>query len=241
MELIKKDTKIYQILEQIDRHGIMTVNQLRYHFEQIAHSHFYYSLKKLEKLGFIKVCRLYKEHCYYITQTGSEYIGAINFGYTQSEKEPNTTVLQHNLKMVDASFYSLQECRKNEPDKGFRLVTERENLAWWYADLEKKYTGKALMREKAALRKKLPDYLIRFQSDGQEFTVAYELELTRKSHDYLLRKLKWYADQLALGNYHVIYYVCESQKIFSYVSHNAEKQGVPVYYQAFQPMGEKQI
>ncbi|MGM0020253.1 hypothetical protein IGK80_001132 [Enterococcus sp. DIV0609] len=238
MDLIKKDTKIYRILVEIDRHGIMTVNQLLQWLDTCK-GHVSYSVNKLEKLGFIKVCRIYKEHCYYITQAGSEYVGLINFGYTQTEKEPNTTILQHNLKMVEASFQSLKECCKNEPTKQFYLITERENLAWWYTDLERKYSGRTLMREKAALRKKLPDYLIRFEANGEECTVAYELELTRKSHEYLLRKLKWYADQLSLENYQVIYYVCENKKIFNYVFHNAEKCGVPVYYQQFEPMERK--
>ncbi|EGP4895137.1 MarR family transcriptional regulator [Enterococcus faecium] len=241
MNPIGKETKMYRMLYEIDRHGIMTAQQL---FSRIktSRSNIGRGVKKLEKLGFIKVSKVYREYCYYITNEGSHYIGRINFGYTQTDKEPNTTTLRHNLKLVDATAMSLAKLKKEVPTKNLELITEREHLAWWYERLEQQFTGKFLRQEKNGLRKKVPDYLIRYMDDdGELMTLAYELELTRKSTNYLLKKLKWYSDQVdRFDRYQNLIYVCEEKRIYVNVAYNAEKIGLSVGYQIFEPLeGEK--
>ena len=235
MEPINKETKMYQLLKELDRHGIMTTKQL---LRSVAtsRSNVLLAMRTLKKRGFVKVCTVYREYCYYITNEGSRYIGTINFGYTQTDKEPNTTTLRHNLKMVDATTMSLQKIQAEQPHYRFELVTEREHLAWWHRFLEQQYAGKYLRQEKNGLRKKVPDYLIRYKDDeGDLMTIAYELELTRKSTEYLLKKLRWYSDQIDHYNrYQNLVYVCEEHKIFAAVVFNAEKIGLDVQYQLFE-------
>lgn len=70
----------------------------------------------------------------------------------------------------------------------------------------------------------IPDAILYLEKKGHKFQVAFELELTRKSNQRLIEKLKQYDDS---SFYHYVIYVFASQSLMDkYVSQAKEELGV---------------
>ncbi|MGE3609613.1 MAG: hypothetical protein AB7I27_08505 [Bacteriovoracaceae bacterium] len=70
----------------------------------------------------------------------------------------------------------------------------------------------------------IPDAILYLEKKGHKFQVAFELELTRKSNQRLIEKLKQYEDS---SFYHYVIYVFPSQSLMDkYVSQAKEELGV---------------
>lgn len=226
---MKETDKTYQLLQLLDRYGIMTRTQIIDRLS-ITEKNLRLALKKLEKLGFIKTFKETAKYAHYITTKGSEYIGLLNFGYVQGDKQPNLATLRHNLMMNDAIAESIQLLRKTYPDNELMIVTEREILAEKYLDLNQQYRGKWLRREKAVVRHKIPDFYLLITIDDEILRISYELELTRKSRHALETKLKWYADQKKNGWITQVCYVYDDERISDYVAINASRLNLSIQF-----------
>lgn len=226
------NSKTYQLLYLLDRYGIMKRKQM---LERLAitEKNLRISLGKLEEMKFIKTYREQRQYSHFITTKGSEYIGRLNFGYTQNDKEPNFATLRHNLMMNDASKEILEVLQKGNPRLHFTLITEREILANQYLGLEGKYSGKILRREKAQIRNKIPDFRVEYQKNGQPVVIAYELELTRKTKKALLRKLQWYKDQLKRGSLSSVIYIYDDSGVYEHVAISAAKLFLPKQFRFY--------
>lgn len=236
-ESVKETDKTYQLLKLLDRYGIMTRVQILQRLS-IAENNLRIALKKLEDLGFIKTFKGLSKYAHYITTKGSEYIGYLNFGYVQGDKQPNLATLRHNLMMNDAILESIALLRKDFPTNELTLTTEREILAEKYLTLNQQYTGKWLRREKAVVRNKIPDFYISIEVDGQIRRISYELELTRKSKKALETKLKWYVDQKRQGLITQVCYIYDDSAIADHVATNARRLNLNIQ---FYEIGRKRL
>lgn len=224
MEIITNKT--YQLLRLLDRYGIMKRKQMLERID-ISERGLRMALEKLEDTGFIKTYKEQRQFSHFITAKGSEYIGRLNFGYTLNDKTPNFATLRHNLMMNDASKEILEVLRKDNPHLQFELVTEREILADVYLGLNQRYKGKYLRREKSQVRNRIPDFRVEYQLNGQKVVIAYELELTRKTKQALIRKLHWYKDQLKSGAITSVVYMYDDYGVYEHVAISAGKLFMP--------------
>ncbi|MDB1729510.1 MarR family winged helix-turn-helix transcriptional regulator [Enterococcus avium] len=230
MEFI--NSKTYQLLYLLDRFGIMKRKQILERLD-ITEKNLRISLNKLEEMKFIKTYKEQRQYSHFITTKGSEFIGRLNFGYTQSDKEPNFATLRHNLMMNDASKEILEVLSKGNSRLQFELVTEREILANQYLGLEERYSGKNLRREKAQIRNKIPDFRVEYEIDSQRVVLAYELELTRKTKKALVRKLQWYNDQLRHGKLSSVIYIYDDWGVYEHVALSAAKLFLPQQFRFY--------
>lgn len=226
------NSKTYQLLFLIDRFGIMKRKQILDRLD-ITEKNLRISLSKLEEMKFIKTYKEQRQYSHFITTKGSEYIGRLNFGYTQTDKEPNFATLRHNLMMNDAEKEILEVLTKGNPRLNFELVTEREILANQYLGLEERYSGKNLRREKAQIRNKIPDFRVEYEKEGHRVIIAYELELTRKTKKALMRKLQWYNDQLRQGKLSSVIYIYDDKGVYEHVAISAAKLFLPKQFRFY--------
>lgn len=226
---MKSSSKTFQLLCLLDRYGIMTRKQILQRLS-IADNNLRIALKKLEKLGFIKTYKGMTEYAHYITTKGSEYIGFLNFGYVQGDKQPNLATLKHNLLMNDAILEGIALISKETPDYSIDIITEREILAEKYVGLDRQYKGKWLRREKAVIRHKIPDFYFLVPIANEVRRIAFEVELTRKSKKALETKLKWYVDQKRNGFITQVCYMYEDMAIADHVAINAQRLNLGIQF-----------
>jgi len=223
--------KRIELLQVIDRYGIITRKQI-YSFMQISERHLITGLKKLEALKYISTYRLARGYAHYITKAGSQYLGNINFGYVKSGfKEPNLAILEHNLLVNDCIVQEtayIQGRLKNTP---IETITEREQLVeiTLKLDLSKQTVnqGRSL---KMKMRNRVPDFLLRFENDGEKLTNAYEVELTRKNRTALRGKLSWYKAEKEKGVYDNVLYLYERDNVKRHIETNANQVDLKVFF-----------
>lgn len=219
--------KRVEVLTVIDRLGILTRKQIQGYMD-ISDVSILKGIRRLEELGFVATYKLARGYAHYITKSGSDYLGNINFGYVKrGNKEPNLASLEHNLLVNDCI---LQEKRylKENIEGDIRLISEREQLAELNLtlDLQNRMPGQKQSRS----RNRVPDFLLRFSSRGEKVTNAYEVELTRKNKNALLSKLSWYQKEKESGVYDNIVYLYEDNSVKSHVETNAAQVGLKVFF-----------
>lgn len=218
-----------ELLQLLDQRGIMTREQILNTFD-IAYKNLVYALKNLEELEFISTFKLARGYAHFITKKGSEYVGLINFGYVRSSsKEPNLATVEHNLLVNECIATEKQYLIENLGDTvPMRLITEREQLAEISLNLDLR--GKTPTRsEKMRARNRIPDFLYKFENNGQSLTNAYEVELSRKTKTALINKLLWYKSQKERGIYDNILYLYKNDSIKNHVQTNARDIGLKVF------------
>lgn len=221
--------KRIELLKVIDSHGILTRKQI-HGFMDIAEINLFKGIKRLEELGFIATYKLARGYAHYITKSGSEYLGMINFGYvSRGNKQPNLATVEHNLTVIDCilreSAYLQDNIGRAIP---LQVITEREQLAESYLslDLRNSSSGSRAVRT----RSRVPDFLLSFSNEGEQVINAYEVELSRKNKTALLSKLSWYQQEKVKGIYDNIIYLCENSSVKNHVKTNAEQIGLKVYF-----------
>lgn len=228
-----------EILSVIDRHGVMTKKQISDRVT-LTYARVVNALQKLEKLGFIRVYRVTREYCYYITKKGSEYRGLLSFGYVKNEKEPNLALLRHNLLVNDSILEDLKEAQAKLPNTEITVVTEREQLAESHLLLDSSLLpAKELRKEKLRIRNRIPDYLLKIPLSAETIlNNAYEVELSRKGSVALKRKLEWYLHNQKQGLIGHVTYVYEDEAVHRYVARVAKDVGLHIF---FRKLGEVDV
>lgn len=219
------------LLVLIDRFGIMTREQILF-FEKFTKANLSLAIRKLEEMGFIATQEVSHGHVHYITKRGSSFIGTINFGYIKSaDKAPYFQTLQHDIKMNDCIISEIQYLRKELGDNvTLELTTEREILC--EAFQETHFHGRSstyIRREKQRIRNRVPDFIIAFSQGEEKVVNAYEVELTRKSKNALIKKLVWYKKELQKKSFDHIIYMYELENIRKHVETNAYQQNLNLH------------
>lgn len=220
-----------EVLRVIDRHGILTREQLLKRVD-IAYKNMVYAVKQLEELGYIATYKLARGYAHYITKKGSEYIGLINFGYVSSGGSPNLAILEHNLLVNDCILEATADIRKHLGDIRVDIVTEREQLAEIMLNIDlSRLKPEERRRNKLRERNRVPDFLLAFKNQKEQKIVsAYEVELSRKTIQRLRGKLLWYKQQLEKNVYTHIWYMYEKDAIRRHIETNAHKVNLPVQF-----------
>lgn len=220
-----------ELLKVIDRYGILTREQILERVD-IAYKNMVYAVKQLEELEYIATYKLARGYAHYITKLGSEYIGAINFGYVKnSKKEPNLATIEHNLLVNDCILEDMAYIREQLGDIHINITTEREQLAETILNLDlRQRTPTQSKSLKMKMRNRIPDYLLSFENQGATITNAYELELSRKTKSALRAKLLWYKDEIQRKTYTNVWYVVQQASVKNHVQTNAEQVGLRVFF-----------
>ncbi|MDN6268228.1 MAG: replication-relaxation family protein [Tetragenococcus koreensis] len=214
MNLLSK--KRYELLSIVDKYGVLSRKQIR-NFMKFSEQNLVSALKQLEELNLILRFNLSSGSIYYITKSGSEFVGLINRGYISSEKkEPNLASLSHNLKVNDCILKQYQEYAEQD-FQGIKIVSEREILKNVYEDIELNYTNDRSRQLKMRAGRRVPDFIFEIvMANGKKVIQAFEVELTRKNKNALKDKLLWYAKNQGDWFTSVIYFY-EEESIKTYV------------------------
>lgn len=220
-----------ELLWLIDRFGIMTRKQIL-HFVPFTKANLSVAIRNLEEMQFIGTQEVANGHVHFITKRGSLFIGQINFGYVKSaDKAPYFQTIQHDLKMNDCIISEIGYLR-NELGEGItiELTTEREILCEAFQETHfQGRSSKYIRSEKQRIRNRVPDFILAFQPDQDKISNAYEVELTRKSKNALIKKLTWYKKELQKKSFDHIIYMYELDNIRKHVEINAHQQNLPVH------------
>lgn len=228
--------KQIEILKVIDSHGVITKNQISDRVT-LTDKRIGVALQKLEKLGFIRVYKITRKYCYYITKKGSEYIGLLSFGYVKNEKEPNLALLRHSLLVNDSILEDVREAKEKVPNAIITVVTEREWLAENFLMLDGMVlSSKQAHKEKMQARNRVPDYILKIPISAETtLNNAHEVELSRKGKVALHRKLAWYLHNQELGLISHVTYIYEDQAVRRHVARVAQQVGIKIF---FRKLGE---
>ncbi len=222
--------KRVELLQIIDKYGIVTRKQLMRISPRSTQS-LVDSMAKLEELNFIATYKLARGYAHYITKKGSEYIGALNFGYVKSGGSPNLAILEHNLLVNDCIVQAIADIKRQGVTGEITVVSEREQLAEIFLTLDLT-RGNASQKksQKMKMRSRIPDFLLKFDYEGKPFIYAYEVELSRKNSTRLTNKHRWLRDQLVNKTYSSIHYMTRNEKMEKYLKENADKVDLPINF-----------
>ncbi|MCP3029665.1 hypothetical protein [Halobacillus sp. A5] len=204
-----------QVLEGINRFGVITSTQLIHYLEGQVSSVSIYSTKKvLVNLGFIAEEKIGYHRLLYVRPRGVHFLG--------SELTPFSRVnykqLEHQLSMNDCllSYKNAAELR----GISFEFMTERELRSQYIHDNFSSSDRKDAQKiNKVADR--IPDGIV-FENVKK---IALEVELTQKASKRYIHKLARYKDEILNGQYDMVRYVCESKKIQNTVGKYAKEEG----------------
>ncbi len=204
-----------QVLESIDRFGVITSTQLIHYLKgDISYVSVYSTKKVLLNLGFIAEEKIGYHLLLYVRPSGVSFLN--------SELTPFSRVnykqLEHQLAMNDCllAFKKLNEAK----GVAFEFMTERELRSNFIHDhLSPKERKNSQTLNKVADR--IPDGFI--WEDKKK--IALEVELTQKSAKRYQEKLYRYKDEILNGQYDVVRYVCEDKRIQNTVGKYAKEEG----------------
>lgn len=208
-------SKQEEVLRFIDRFGVITSSQLIAFMKgHISHVSIYNTKKKLVSLGFIGEEKIGYDLILFIKPRGVHYLNSQLTPFTKV----NYGLLKHQLLMNDCLlvFKSLAEKR----EKNFDFLTERQ-LRATYLDSNFTQADRQNSTKLKQVPERIPDFVL--VEDGGR--IAHEVELTQKSSKRYTEKMKRYRDELLNGEYKMIRYLCDDEKIKEVVSTFAAREG----------------
>lgn len=190
------------VLTSINDWGVLTVEQIKRNCG-ITKGYISKILNFLLDRGLIKRMSYGKRmYVYYITKTGSLYVGKIGRGYTSSNKEPNLLMLKHTLLLSDVCWYY----QNFYSQKGFSYSYKSEREIY----SEQLLNSQISTRERRDLRYTLPDFVFTLEKEGiVKYRTAVELELTPKNFKRWEKKLSKYKKEIEQGKYTNVLYVTD--------------------------------
>lgn len=223
--------KRMEILELIDKYGILTRKQIVEHSPRSIQA-LVDTLKKLEELGLIKTYKLARVYAHYITKQGSEFVGINNRGYTAGSKAPNLATLSHNLSVNDCVISVLRE-HQNKPEiSNVAIISEREILSEKFQEIDSSFKSSFRRTEKLRIMNRTPDFILSFTNkEGDIMKNAYEVELSQKNKTALTHKLQWYIDEQVAENIDNVIYLYTDERIHHRVSERASELGLTVFFE----------
>ncbi|HDH5640796.1 TPA: hypothetical protein PIJ83_002659 [Staphylococcus aureus] len=189
----------YSILEFINRCGLVTLQQLRRVFDSMTRQNLYLARKQLLEFGFIEEYQISVNKIYGITNKGAKFCNSHMKGVPL-----NSILINHTLLMNE---FLIREIEKHKHNEDFYFETERDIL-------QNIYTSNYEYSDLKGIKDKIPDFIIGFGNKK----VAFEIELSKKKHKRLNRKLTSYFEDILEERYIKVTYLCNNLDIFDTVN-----------------------
>ncbi|HDJ3207341.1 TPA: hypothetical protein PP904_002649 [Staphylococcus aureus] len=189
----------YSILEFINRCGLVTLQQLRRVFDSMTRQNLYLTRKQLLEFGFIEEYQISVNKIYGITNKGAKFCNSHMKGVPL-----NSVLINHTLLMNE---FLIREIEKHKHNEDFYFETERDIL-------QNIYTSNYEYSDLKGIKDKIPDFIIGFGNKK----VAFEIELSKKKHKRLNRKLTSYFEDILEERYIKVTYLCNNLDIFDTVN-----------------------
>ncbi|MCQ6827887.1 hypothetical protein [Staphylococcus aureus] len=189
----------YLILDFINRCGLVTLQQLRRVFDSMTRQNLYLARKQLLDLDFIEEYKISVNKIYGITNKGAKFCNTHMKGVSL-----NSILINHTLVMNE---FLIKEIEKHKHKEDFYFETERDILQNIYNSISE-YTDLKDVKDK------IPDFIIGFGNKK----VAFEIELSRKRHKRLTKKLTSYFEDILKEKYIKVNYLCNNLDVFNAVN-----------------------
>lgn len=192
------------VLVLIDRFGVITNRQLEKFLPHMNFNTVRRARNQLKELGFIDEKSYGRRKVSTITKKGSEYVGNIMTGAGSSYAN-----LQHDLTANELVYTLVNQYK----EKGYQVTfdTEREIMRDVYLTLSYEEIKKP--NKLRHLSKEVPDFLLKV--NGQ--TIAFEVELNRKTNSRIEKKVRQYKKSIDEGAYSKVIYICRDEVIKKHV------------------------
>nr|WP_021038256.1 replication-relaxation family protein [Bacillaceae bacterium JMAK1]AGQ45423.1 Putative DNA relaxation protein [Bacillaceae bacterium JMAK1] len=201
--------KRHKVIEYIDRFGVITSAQLERYLSDLGVMTIYRARAQGEEMGFIERGSYGQQKVLSITKQGSEYVGNIG-----RQAGISYSTLQHSLTINEVIFKLMYELGYR--DRGYEFITERELREEIFDQLSYERSQQPnIMR---TLRNEIPDFLL--EKDGE--TLAFEVELNRKTRKRLHQKLKLYKQSLEQGKYTHVFYITKDENLKKQIDKEAQ-------------------
>ncbi|WP_173918956.1 replication-relaxation family protein [Halobacillus sp. Marseille-Q1614] len=206
-----------EVLETIDRFGVITNRQLEKFLSYMGVNTIRRGRQQLIELGFIEERSFGRRKVSGITKKGSEYVGQIMTGASSSYSQ-----LQHDLTVNEIVHALMQQYKEKSHSVTFR--TEREITRQAFLSLS--YDEVKKPNKLRHLSKEVPDFLLIFGDKP----FAFEVELNRKTHQRIEKKIKQYKHSLEESTYAKVFYICKDEGIRNHVESFAKGVGVDIQF-----------
>ncbi|MFG6150610.1 replication-relaxation family protein [Halobacillus sp. B23F22_1] len=206
-----------EVLETIDRFGVITNRQLEKFLSYMGVNTIRRGRQQLKELGFIEEKSFGRRKVSTITKKGSEYVGQIMTGASSSYSQ-----LQHDLTVNEIVHALVQQYK--EKGHSVTFLTEREVIRKAFLSLSYEEIKKP--NKLRHLSKEVPDFLLNFRD--QSF--AFEVELNRKTHQRIEKKVQQYKQSVEENTYSRVFYICKDEGIRRHVESFAKGVGVDIHF-----------